>query len=108
MLFIVIIHFLGRCQIFFNVAIPGTPCSIGISGTGHADKIGYLDGDLPVNRRCGEISDDEPIRAIDKLTFDHGESRINGRPLVLKSFSWVLAGGQFSGEGGLDSTAESL
>jgi len=51
---------------------------------GHADKSGYLDGGLPVNRRYGEISDKELIRAIEKLTFDHGDSRINGRPVVLK------------------------
>lgn len=32
----------------------------------------------------GEISEDELVRAIDRLTFNHGDSRINGRPVVLK------------------------
>ncbi|HTY25604.1 MAG TPA: hypothetical protein VMC85_20920, partial [Desulfomonilaceae bacterium] len=75
---------------------------------GHADKGGYLDGDLPVNRRYGEISDEELVRAIDKLTFDHGDSRINGRPVVLKPVSYLLAGGRFSQNEVLDSDAESL
>jgi len=75
---------------------------------GHSDKSGYLDGDLLVNRRYGDISDDELVRAIDKLTFDHGDSRINGRPLGLKPVSWVLAKGRFSKEQALDSDAESL
>jgi len=38
---------------------------------GHADS-GYLDGDLPVNRRYGEITHEELIRANDGLTFDQG------------------------------------
>lgn len=75
---------------------------------GHADKSGYLDGDLPVSQRYGEISDDELVRAMDKLTFNHGDSRINGRPLILKTVSWVLAKGRFSEKPALDSDAESL
>jgi len=75
---------------------------------GHSDSEGYLDGDLPVNRRYGEISDEELIQAIDRLTFDHGDSRINGRPVILKSVSWVLAKGQFSEERALDTNTETL
>ncbi|MGO9570507.1 MAG: tyrosine-type recombinase/integrase [Desulfomonilaceae bacterium] len=75
---------------------------------GHADKSGYLDGDLPVSQRYGEISDDELVQAIDKLTFNHGDSRINGRPVVLKSVSWVLAGGRFSEKQALDTETETL
>jgi len=55
---------------------------------GHSDSDRFLDGDLAVNRRYGEISDEELIAAIDRLTFDHGDSRINGRPVVLKPVSW--------------------
>ena len=75
---------------------------------GHSDSDGFLDGDLAVNRRYGEISDEELIKAIDKLTFDHGDSRINGRPVVLKPVSWVLAGGRFSENSSLDTSSESL
>jgi hypothetical protein len=67
-----------------------------------------LDGDLPVSQRYGEISDDELLQAIDKLTFSHGDSRINGRPVVLKSVSWVLAEGRFSEKPALDTGAETL
>jgi len=74
----------------------------------HADKSGYLDGYLPVNRRYGEISDVELIRAIDRLTSDHGASRINDSPIALKLINWVLAGGRFSGNSSLDTGAESL
>jgi integrase len=75
---------------------------------GHSDSDGFFDGDLAVNRRYGEISDEELIRAIDRLTFDHGDSRINGRPVVLKSVSWVLAGGRFCEEQALDTDGKSL
>ena len=75
---------------------------------GHSDRDGYLDGDLAVNRRYGDVSDDELIRAIDRLTFDHGDSRINGRPVVLNPVSWMLAEGRFSGKSALDTNAETL
>ena len=75
---------------------------------GHSDKEGYLDGDLAVNRRYGEISDQELIEAIDRLTFNHGDSRIEGKPVVLHPVSWVLAGGRFSGNSSLDMNVESL
>jgi hypothetical protein len=48
---------------------------------GHSDTEGFLDGDLPVNRRYGEISDEELIGAIDRLTFDHGIPGSMGDPL---------------------------
>lgn len=58
---------------------------------GHSDKEGRLDGHLPVNHRYGAISDKEFIDAIDHLTFDHGDSEINGQPLVLNPVSYLLA-----------------
>ncbi len=74
----------------------------------HSDSDGFLDGDLAVNRRYGEISDEELIKAIDRLTFDHGDSRINGRPIVLKPVRRLLAEGRFSEEHALDTNAETL
>jgi integrase len=56
---------------------------------GHSDKEGHLDGKLPVNQRYGEISDEELLKAIDHLEVDHGESRIDGRPVILSRVSWV-------------------
>jgi integrase len=56
---------------------------------GHSDKAGHLDGKLPVNQRYGEISDEELVKAIDQLEVDHGESRIDGRPLILSPATWV-------------------
>ena len=55
-----------------------------------------------------EISHQELIRAIDRLTFDHGDSRIDGRPVVFNPVRWVLAGGRSSGNSALDTSAESL
>jgi hypothetical protein len=54
------------------------------------------------------ISHQKPIRAIDRLTFNQGDSRIDGRPMVLNPVGWVLAGGRFSGNSALDTSAESL
>lgn len=75
---------------------------------GHADESGYLDGDLLVNRRYGEISDDELVRAIDKLTFDHTDSRIYGRSVMLKPVGRVLAEGRFSEKQALDTRSQTL
>jgi integrase len=61
--------------------------------------LGHSDGYLAVNRRYGEISEEELIQAIDKLTIDNGETRIDKRPvalkpktpIVLKPVSYLLA-----------------
>jgi hypothetical protein len=74
----------------------------------HADKSGYVDDDLPVGQRCGEILDDELVRGIDRLTFSHSDSRINGRPVVLNPVSWALAKGSFSEKPALDTGPETL
>jgi integrase len=61
---------------------------------GHSDKKGHLTGNLPVAHRYGAISDKELVAAIDQLTFDHGDSEINGQPLILNPVSYLLAGNE--------------
>ncbi len=68
----------------------------------------HLDGDFSINRTYGEISDAELIRAIDYLTFDHGDSRINGRPFVVKPVSQVLAWRAIFEEQALDRKKQTL
>jgi hypothetical protein len=50
-----------------------------------------LDGHLPVNHRYGAISGQEFVQAIDQLTFDHGDSEINGQRRILNPVSYLLA-----------------
>jgi hypothetical protein len=47
-----------------------------------------------VAHRYGAISDKELVAAIDQLTFDHGDSEINGQPLILNPVSYLLAGNE--------------
>ncbi len=68
-----------------NCARSGIPERISERILGHADSDGNLDGTPKVGHRYGEISDKELLDAIDKLTFDHGDSMIMGRPVTFES-----------------------
>jgi integrase len=61
------------------------PESISERILGHADADGMLTGHFKVSSRYGDISDQEFVDAIDRLTFDHGDTTINGRPVEIKT-----------------------
>jgi integrase len=66
-----------------NCSRSGIPDRIAERILGHANADGNLDGELKVNQRYGEISDQEFVAAIDKYTVNNGESMIDGKPVCL-------------------------
>lgn len=74
-----------------NCSISGISDRIAERILGHSDKHGILDGYVPVSHRYGIVTEKELVQAIDRYTVDHGESRIHGRPVILRYRSSFVA-----------------